>query len=1050
MTEDFAHLHVHSHYSLLDGKSTCREIVEKAASLGQSAVAITDHGNAFGHYDFYQEAHRVGIKPILGCELYYAPAGRGVRESLRWYELEGSAAPGRYTHLSAWALGATGLRNLYECLREANDTGMYYKPRVDLGLLGEHSDGIAIGTGCMGSEVSVHLRAGEMGRARDAAAALREVFPGRLFVEVMYHGIPGERELVERQLELAKQMGLPAIATNDSHYTSAEDAHYHDCLLSVQTRSKLADSKRFRFNGSGYDICSVQNVRGQLISGGVPRAQVEALLHGTMGVAGMVDGSYGGFFRYRDLSPQYVAGLGGLDALPVLVGSTRVPGSRPAGGGATRVQQEVRYTPGEGVRQNDSHNLLRDAVFAECPPFVDYEERLEYELSVIERCGFSDYFLVLADICRFCREKGIRLGPGRGSVGGSLVAYELGITDIDPIAHGLLFERFLNPARPSPPDIDVDVQDDRRSEVLDYISGRYGAPRVATVMALNTIGAKAALHDAAFVLGYPRGFSNGLTYRLPPMVRGRAPSLSEMDKDGLSPEEEEAIDVAESMEGLIRTASQHAAAVIISNTDLTNVLPVWKKNDRWVTGFDGKTSEKLGLTKFDLLGLKTLRVIDECLRLVQKESDSDGSGAVCGLPTDYGDRATYQLLSSGNTLGCFQVEGAGMQRLLRSVQPGSLGEIAAVLALYRPGPMDSGTHEEYARRKRGASPVDYPHPEFAAILSDVLDPTYGLIVYQEQVMEILNRVCGWGYAEAGVVFNALRKKDQVALARSEPEFREAAKHNGFSHEAVDALWQLLVPFADYSFNKSHAIGYAILCYHTAFLKANHSAQYMAALLSAESDPEKQEQYVQEATKLGITILPPDVNESGAGWTVSGGNLRCGLAAIRGVGNSAIRDLQSQRPFRDFDDLLRRIPQRSFKSNLFEALFSSGAIAGLPGGGDPSTCTSGDLARILVAGAATRDQGLSSNLFSRVRLSLPGDSVSEGSAPVGRGSGHVQYDLLEPLTQEEWIFLLTVCLRYPGENRLTLLFKGRTLRVPAHVSQPPPEIEFLGKIRRTEG
>lgn len=994
MTENFTHLHVHSEFSILDGKSRVTELAAAAARMGQKSVALTDHGSTSGHYDFWRSCVDHGVSPILGTELYFAPEGRAERRSLNWGLLEDKPAPGRYTHLTAWALGDVGLRNLYRLQHRGYAEGFYYKPRVDLGLLGEHADGVAVSTGCMGSETSTLLRLGRMGDAVQAAGRLSDIYPGRCFVELMYHGIDGEDALVRDQIEMSKRVGLPLVATNDSHYTNSSEAEVHDALLAIQTRAKLADEKRFRFNGSGFHLRS----RAEMEALGLP---AEAIRN-TLLVAERVDSSsYEAVFAGRDLSPKW---------------------------------------PGDAAQS------LSERAWLECPPWDEYESRLEYELSTIISCGFADYFLVLTDFFDICREEGVRVGPGRGSAGGSLVAFLLGITQLDPIRHGLLFERFLNPQRVSPPDIDVDVDDRYREKVLGKLRERWGDDRVAHVSTLGTIGAKAALKDSARVLGKGYGTGEQMVRELPPAVRGRAPTLA--DYPGDPGPNSDVLELARGLEGLVRSTGQHASAVIISPEPLQDLVPLWQdtKTKRWVTGFTAGPLEAMGFVKYDFLGLKNLGIIDECLRRVQLRKHPAGTDALGGvpaesradLPTDFDDTRTYDLLSAGDTLGVFQLESPGMRGLLRRLRPGELGDLAAVLALYRPGPMDRGSHTEYALRKTGSHAVEYPHPEFAGSLSGVLGPTYGLIVYQEQVMQILNIICGWDYGEAELVFNALRKKDRDKLARAKPRYLEAGLGLGYSADALGALWDLLLPFADYSFNKAHATGYAYVSYWTAFLKANHTAEYLASLLDAEGDPQKVTEYVREAQRLGVSVDGPSIFESDINWTVTdGGGIRRGLAHVRGIGPRVAAHILASRPYRDLNDFLGRVHVDVLRANVLNSLAEAGAV------GDEATCDY-VLSDQSLASKAVEKRAAAASGATGLWAHLPLVPIRIGTGDAA-GYDHGRFRLTRPLTGSEWHFVVAACRLYPGDRRLELAYGNFVVRVPLRVSETPRELEALGLI-----
>lgn len=653
----------------------------------------------------------------------------------------------------------------------------------------------------------------------------------------------------------------------------------------------------------------------------------------------------------------------------------------------------------------------------------EYKERLEYELEVLEELDFSSYILVVSDIVRIARSHSIPVGPGRGSAGGSLALYLLGTTRLDPIAHGLIFERFVNRKRPGLPDVDIDLSQKRRSELIGLVADAYGYDRVAQVMTLGTIGAKAALKDANRVLG--RSYKDGerLTKLLPLSVRGREPDLSDIRRSGLQEGDQAVLELAQGLEGLIRQAGVHAAAVIISPVPLDEILPVWKRPSEsvLVTGYTAEPVEKLGLVKTDLLGLRNLDVIDQCVSYLQRRELSAMGGNA--------DPDTYATLSRGDTIGCFQVDGKGMRQLLRAVQPQSLGDVAAVLALFRPGPMDNNYHIEFAKRRSGKSRTEYPHPELKDALSPVLGSTFGLIVFQEQLLDCLKAVGGYDYGSAALIFDAMRKKNVEKMNAARPELHRRMTERGFSEYAITALWETLVPFADYSFNKSHATGYATIAYQTAYLKTHHPVEYMSALLSSVTgDPDKLQEYLDETQRMGIPLLPPDINTSGEGFSPDGAQIRYGLSAIRGVGEKAYAAILKRRPYRGIDDLLRRADKTVLNSGVLTALVKSGSLDGLHS--DRGNLVA-DLPRLLEQALIEREKTSTGDtgLYRTTLTVKPGGSVDSTTLREWENETlgiEMSYDTLtitvqRAMDESEWVYLRNVLAAHPGGSPVVVRF-----------------------------
>lgn len=909
--DSFVHLHVHTEYSMLDGAARISPLTEEAAKMGMPAIAITDHGNNFGAYEFYQTAKSHGIKPIIGIEAYLTPGtSRTDKTRVQWGnggedDVSGSGA---YTHLTMFAQTTEGMYNLFKMSSKAWLDGFYFKPRMDRELLQEYSKGVIATTGCASGEIQTLLRLGLYDRALESAAFYRDVFgKDNYFVEIMDHGIDIERRSMSDLLKLAKELNLPLVATNDLHYTHASDASSHEALLCVQSGTNLLDPNRFKFDGNDYYLKSPEQMRELFRD--YPEACDNTLL-----IAERCNVE----FAKRDLMPKF----------PLPEGETE----------ASWFAKEVS----KGMKRRYGDNVPERAA-----------KQAEYEVNVIAQMGFPGYFLVVADFISWAREQGIRVGPGRGSAAGSIVAYALGITELDPIVHGLIFERFLNPDRVSPPDIDVDFDDRRRGEVIRYVSQKYGEDRVAQIVTFGTIKAKQALKDSARVLGMPYAAGEKLTKLMPPMVLGRDVSLGELvekpkDKqaeqnsrykeaaefrEALESDADSAriFELARGLENLKRQSGVHAAGVIMSSEPLIEVIPIMRREDDGavITQFDQPPCEKLGLLKMDFLGLRNLTVLDDALANIRSNR---GKTVVLEELDLNADKNTFDLLSRGDTLGVFQLDGAQMRSLLRMLKPSEFEHISAVIALYRPGPMGEKSHTNYALRKNGQQKSEPVHPELAEPLAEILDPTYGLIVYQEQVMAVAQKVAGFTLAQADLLRRAMGKKDKKELDRSYKDFSEGMKQQGYSESAIETLWKTLLPFADYAFNKAHSAGYGVLSYWTAYLKANFPSEYMAALLTSVGDSkDKLAIYLNECRRMEIDVLAPDVNQSIGPFSAVGDNIRFGLGAIRNVGQNVVDGIISARkdkPFESFTDFLRRVPAHVCTKRTIESLIKSGAFDSL--------------------------------------------------------------------------------------------------------------------------
>jgi DNA polymerase-3 subunit alpha len=914
-SDSFVHLHVHSEYSMLDGAARIAPLVEAAAQQGMPAIAVTDHGNMFGAYEFWQKATAAEIKPIIGTEAYITPGtSRGDKSRIRWGNstqlADDVGGSGAYTHMTLLAENNEGMHNLFRLSSLASMEGFYFKPRMDRELLSRYSKGVIATTGCVGGEVQTRLRLGQYDEALKAAADFQDIFgKENFFAEVMDHGIDIERRTMNDLLRLAKQLNLPLVASNDLHYTNAGDAGAHAALLCVQSASTLDDPNRFKFDSEEFYLKTAAQMRSMFSDN--PEACDNTLL-----IAERVGVS----FEHRNLMPRF----------PVPDGDTETTFFEKAV--ADGMQHRFRGAPTEA-----------------------HLARAQYEVDVIKQMGFPGYFLVVADFIGWAKSQGIRVGPGRGSAAGSMVSYAMGITELDPLAHGLLFERFLNPERVSMPDIDVDFDDRRRPEVIRYVTDKYGDDRVAQIVTYGTIKAKQALKDSARVLGMPYAVGEKLTKVMPAPVMGKDISLGEI-MDKASPRYKEGndfravietdadaakvFDTAVGIENLKRQWGVHAAGVILSAEPLLDVLPIMKREDDGaiITQFDQPPLESLGLIKMDFLGLRNLTIIDDALAMIEKNT---GSPLVIeDLDLD-ADKKTYDLLARGDTLGVFQLDGGPMRSLLRQMKPTNFEDISALIALYRPGPMGMGSHTKYALRKNDLQEIDAIHPELEEPLREILAPTYGVIVYQEQVLAVAQKVAGFTLGQADILRKAMGKKDKKVLDKQREGFEAGMKAKGFTAQAAEVLWETLMPFADYAFNKAHSAGYGILSYWTAYLKANHPAEYMAALLTSVGDSkDKLGMYLNECRRMGITVLAPDVNDSFVDFTavpVAGddeaiGDIRFGLGAVRNVGYNVVEGIRQSREekgrFESFYDFLAKVPIPVANKRTVESLIKAGAFDSL--------------------------------------------------------------------------------------------------------------------------
>ena len=900
----FAHLHVHTEYSMLDGAARVADLVAEVARQEMPAIAMTDHGNVFGAFDFYKQAKKVGVKPIIGIEAYVAPESRFEKKRVKWADggQDDVSGGGAYTHMTILAENNEGLSNLFRLSSLASLEGYYYKPRMDRELLTKYAKGLIATTGCPGGEIQTRLRMGAFKEAMAAASDYRDIFGAEnFFLEIMDHGIDIESRVKADLLKLGKELGLPLLATNDLHYTFNEDARSHEALLCVQSGSTLADPKRFKFDNDEFYLKTPAQMRELFKE--IPESCDNTLLIAERCNVTLREG--------ENLLPRFEV---------------------PAG------ETEDSWLIKEAERGliNRMGNRLTDA----------HHARLKYELDVMIKMGFPGYFLVVADLVAHAKQVSIRVGPGRGSAAGSLVAYALGITGLDPLEHGLLFERFLNPERISMPDIDLDFDERRRSEMIRYATTKYGEDRVAQIITYGTIKSKQAIKDSTRVLGYPYAIGEKLTKALPPSVMGKDISLAgvfDPTNDRYSeagefrtlyesdPDSKTVIDTAMGLEGLKRQWGVHAAGVILSREPLLDVIPIHRReaDGSIITQFDMGACEATGLLKMDFLGLRNLSVLDDALLNIKANKGVDV--VLEDLTLD--DKKTFELLSRGDTLGVFQLDGGPMRALLRSMSPDSFQDISAVIALYRPGPMGENAHNNYADRKNKRKPVEPIHAELSDSLNEILGDTYGLIVYQEQVMAIAQKVAGFSLGRADLLRKAMSKKNKEILDKEYIPFEAGMKTNGFGNAAIKRLWDVLIPFSDYAFNRAHSAGYGVVSYWTAYLKANYPTEYMAALLtSVRDDKDKSALYLSECRRMGIQVLPPDVNESDAEYTPRGTDIRFGLAAIRNVGEGVVASIKSGRDgkgrYQSFGDFLAKVDAQVCNKKTIESLIKAGAFDSL--------------------------------------------------------------------------------------------------------------------------
>lgn len=908
-SDSFAHLHVHTEYSMLDGAARLKDLAERAASLGMPAIAMTDHGNVFGAYEFYRQCKAAGVKPIIGMEAYFTPnISRFERKRVNFYKggPDDVSSRGAYTHMTLLSESTEGMHNLFRLSTGAWRDGFFQHPRADRELLAQHSRGIIGTTGCPSGEVQVHLRHDNYAAARQTAADYQDIL-GRdnYFLELMDHGLDIERRVREGLLRLARDLQIPLLATNDSHYVHEADAPSQEHLLCINSGSTMdipagdGPGQRFAFNGTGYYIKTAAEMRE--VWRDLPEACDNTLLIAERCDVAFTEGN--GTYMPRFPCPE---------------------GENEDSWLVKEVERGllVRYPGG-----------IPDQV----------RKQAEFELGVITQMGFPGYFLVVADFINWAKDNGIRVGPGRGSGAGSMVAYALRITDLDPLEHGLIFERFLNPDRVSMPDFDIDFDERRRGEVIKYVTEKYGDDRVSYIVTYGTIKAKQAVKDSSRILAYPFAMGDRITKAMPAAVMGKDVPLKEI----FNPEHKRygeggefralydgdadvrrVVDTAMGIEGLKRQWGVHAAGVIMSSEPLIDVIPLLKRpaDGAMITQFDYPTCESLGLIKMDFLGLRNLTVLDDAVKNIKTNCGED----LVLEELELTDPKTYELLQRGDTLGVFQLDGGPMRALLRSMRPDTFEDISAVGALYRPGPMGADSHNKYARRKTGREPVEPIHPELAEALKDILGETYGLIVYQEQVMAIAQKLAGYTLGQADLLRRAMGKKKKEELDKQFETFSGGMQERGYSPAAIKTLWDILLPFSDYAFNKAHSAAYGVVSYYTAYLKANYPAEYMAALLtSVKDDKDKMAIYLNECRRMKIQVLPPDVNESHANFTPVGRDIRFGLTAVRNVGGNVVEGIVSAREekgrYADFNDFMEKVPALVCNKRVIESLVKAGAF-----------------------------------------------------------------------------------------------------------------------------
>lgn len=877
MSVNFVHLHNHSEYSLLDGACRINELVTAARELGMPAVAITDHGVLYGVIDFYRAAKKQGIKPIIGCEVYVAPRSRldkikGVDDNLY--------------HLTLLCKNQQGYENLVQMVSRAFLEGFYYKPRVDRELIEQYSEGLIALSGCVAGEIPRLLLDGKEKEALQTALYYRDVFgPGNFYLEVQNHGLQEQKQIIPGFYQISDETGIPLVASNDVHYLRKKDAAAHDILLCIQTGAVVNDPQRMRFSGSEFYMKSPSEMQALF-------PERPELIENTLRIAEEcnVNFSFGEFhLPYFDIPAGYSA-------------------------------------------ESYLDMLVREAFNQKYPnPSPQLVQRLEHEISVINRMGFAAYFLIVQDLVIWAQQNRVPVGPGRGSAAGSLVSYLLGITTIDPLKYGLLFERFLNPERVSMPDIDIDFCFEKRDQVIEYIINQYGADRVAQIITFGTMAARAAIRDVGRALDIPYGDVDRLAKMIPTELGVSIERALEISPELMQAYQNDTtarkiVDMARAVEGMPRHASIHAAGVVIGKEPLTSILPLQKTPEgNVVTQFTKETVEDIGLLKMDILGLRTLTVIDRALDIIEKTRGIKID--LENIPLD--DAAVYELLTQGNTIGVFQLESDGLRRILREMKPTRFEDLIAAIALYRPGPLGSGMVEDFIKCKNGYQEIEYIHP----LLENILKETYGVMLYQEQVMRVAGDLAGFSMGEADMLRRAMGKKKPEELAAQRDKFIEgAARCNNIDRKTATRLFDIMESFAGYGFNKSHSAAYALISYETAYLKTHYPVEYMCAFLSSVIDNQDRVVfYLKECQKLQIPVLPPDINESYENFTVTGGKIRFGLGAIKNVGINAVTNIvenRKQGPFTSLFEFCQRVDLTHINKRMIENLILAGCFDSL--------------------------------------------------------------------------------------------------------------------------
>lgn len=889
--DSFVHLHVHTEYSMLDGLSKIDKLVKRCVEYNMPGIGITDHGNLHGSYALFKEAMKYNLIPVIGIEAYCAIDSRKNMSYIKGLGYAGNI----YTHITLLAYNLKGLKNLFKLSHLSFKEGYIIKyPRIDFELLTQYNEGLIATTGCPSSIIAHYIKNNNYKKALEIAGEYKQLFKDNYYLELMNHNITIEKELQDGLYRLQKDLNLKPLVTNDTHYVDYSDHQDHDNLLAIQTNSKVTDINRFKFDGEQYYIKTSDEMRSidnnKLWIDGCDN---------TVKLLDQVDTT--GYFKYKNYMPS-------ID------------------NASERLSSKV-------------NSMISDYQYND-----EYKNRAIYELELILKMGFSSYFLIVAQIIKWAKNNDIKVGPGRGSVSGSLIAYMLGITQIDPIEHGLLFERFLNPERISMPDIDIDFDEERREDVVKYVIDEWGTDYVANICTFSTLKAKGAVRDIARVLGKSIAYGDRIAKTIPDSIMGRSSSLHDIDNASSDRYDDfeklrnirdkeidcrEILDKAIKLEGTVRQPGIHAAGVIISNSRLDEIIPLWIK---WpdgivITQYDYPNCESLGLMKMDFLGLKNLSIIKDTEKRI-------GNNFTCeSIPID--DKETYQMISSGKTLGIFQLDGIQMRILLKHVKPESINDVAAIIALYRPGPMGENAHRSYGDRKNGIKPITYIHDELNkdGVLDDVLEQTYGLIVYQEQVLKLAQLLSGYSLGQADLLRKAMGKKDRVILQKEYKPFKDGMLHNGYSEECIDVIWKALIPFSDYAFNKAHAIGYAYISYWTAYLKTHYTIDYFTSLLGRiHNDQEKMYQYINDASEFDIIISSPDINLSDASFTPTSQNqIVFGLGSIKNLGAKTAQLFIDERningKYKSIEDICSRCAFATKRS--LEALIKSGACNNIP-------------------------------------------------------------------------------------------------------------------------